>query len=88
MHDRLLPLVRSLVLPRAEVDSATLDEEERVAVKFKGKKTIVEMRESNHDVYAWGQGALESRPLFFSSWPLSWALSCSGKALPTTTRQG
>jgi len=39
-----------------EVDSATLDEEERVAVKFKGKKTIVEMRESNHDVYAWGQG--------------------------------
>ncbi len=32
-------------------------DEEKVSVKFKGKRTIVEKREVSNDVYAWGQGA-------------------------------
>jgi hypothetical protein len=38
------------------VDSVATDEE-KVSVKFKGKRTIVEKREVSNDVYAWGQGA-------------------------------
>lgn len=39
----------------SEVDSVATDEE-KVSVKFKGKRTIVEKREVSNDVYAWGQG--------------------------------
>lgn len=37
---------------------AVSEEEERVAVKFKGKRTIVEKRETSNDIYSWGQGSI------------------------------
>jgi hypothetical protein len=43
----------------AEVDSVATDEE-KVSVKFKGNRTIVEKIENSNDVYAWGQGPLLS----------------------------
>lgn len=40
-----------------EEGAPTLNEEERVAVKFKGKRTVVEKRETNNDLYSWGKGS-------------------------------